>query len=389
MAFSAIAVGNCLQGAGRRLEAGPLEYQVYLEIARAGAPHNAAVVALGAAGLSLEFGEWHRCRSLLRDVLSARVDVGSVWVARLRSAGLAARSGQLSTAQQHLSRAEELAASLGLGRDPPALEFVDAATDVLAAAGRYQDVVAIVVTEIEAVAQWDPNWADALMARAAAATADWIERDPGDRDEAIARLDELEAARATAGPPSWPPAPGDPSPAAYRSLHDAHRSGAVRGHGGDADKWERSVQACDAAGLRWEAAQARYRFAAALLAQRRNRGEAGTLLREGLRIATDLGAEPLRADIEALALQAHISVADPHAEGRSREGAFTVNGLTMREQEVLGHVVAGRTYAEIATELFISEKTVSVHVSNLLRKTGTANRIELAALARRRSAGKH
>ena len=58
-------------------------------------------------------------------------------------------------------------------------------------------------------------------------------------------------------------------------------------------------------------------------------------------------------------------------------------GLTRRESEVLRHLVAGRTYAEIARALFISEKTVSVHVSHLLRKTGTSSRIELADLARR------
>jgi DNA-binding NarL/FixJ family response regulator len=47
------------------------------------------------------------------------------------------------------------------------------------------------------------------------------------------------------------------------------------------------------------------------------------------------------------------------------------------------HVAAGRTYREIARTLVVSEKTVSVHISNMLRKTGTANRIELAHLAHR------
>ena len=61
--------------------------------------------------------------------------------------------------------------------------------------------------------------------------------------------------------------------------------------------------------------------------------------------------------------------------------AFT--GLTARETEVLAHLVANRTNAEIAEALFISEKTVSVHVSNLLRKTDTGSRREVAALARR------
>jgi DNA-binding NarL/FixJ family response regulator len=47
--------------------------------------------------------------------------------------------------------------------------------------------------------------------------------------------------------------------------------------------------------------------------------------------------------------------------------------------------VAGHTYGEIARDLVVSEKTVSVHVSNMLRKTGAANRVELAQLARRRA----
>ena len=60
--------------------------------------------------------------------------------------------------------------------------------------------------------------------------------------------------------------------------------------------------------------------------------------------------------------------------------------LTAREREVLAHVVAGRTYAEIAAALFLSEKTVSSHISNMLHKTGTANRVELAGWATRRDA---
>ena len=61
--------------------------------------------------------------------------------------------------------------------------------------------------------------------------------------------------------------------------------------------------------------------------------------------------------------------------------AFT--GLTARETEVLALLVANRTNAVIARTLLISEKTVSVHVSNLLRRTDTGSRREVAALARR------
>jgi len=57
--------------------------------------------------------------------------------------------------------------------------------------------------------------------------------------------------------------------------------------------------------------------------------------------------------------------------------------LTSREREILSLVAGGATNQAIADQLFISEKTVSVHVSNILRKTGAASRVEAAALARR------
>jgi DNA-binding NarL/FixJ family response regulator len=62
-------------------------------------------------------------------------------------------------------------------------------------------------------------------------------------------------------------------------------------------------------------------------------------------------------------------------------------GLTEREREVLAFLVAGRSNGEIAKELFISDKTVSVHVSHILRKTGTATRVAAAAWAERRLPG--
>lgn len=58
-------------------------------------------------------------------------------------------------------------------------------------------------------------------------------------------------------------------------------------------------------------------------------------------------------------------------------------GLTAREQEVLRRLAAGRTNRQMAEELFISPKTVSVHVSNILAKLGVSSRGEAAALAHR------
>ncbi|WUH78902.1 response regulator transcription factor [Streptomyces sp. NBC_00435] len=58
-------------------------------------------------------------------------------------------------------------------------------------------------------------------------------------------------------------------------------------------------------------------------------------------------------------------------------------GLTSRERDVLRLVAVGHTNRQIAEELFISPKTASVHVSNILAKLGVAGRGEAAALAHR------
>ena len=58
--------------------------------------------------------------------------------------------------------------------------------------------------------------------------------------------------------------------------------------------------------------------------------------------------------------------------------------LTARETEILALVAEGRSNGEIGRQLFISAKTVSVHVSNILGKLNASGRTEAAAIARRR-----
>ena len=142
------------------------------------------------------------------------------------------------------------------------------------------------------------------------------------------------------------------------------------------------MTACAAAGMDWERQRAAWRLAAALVSAGQSRAEAADLLRSVHRFACEQEALPLKSSVEELAGMARISLAEPRRPGAEQAPAAFA-GLTARETEVLGHLVANRTNAEIAKALFISEKTVSVHVSNLLRKTDTASRREVAALARR------
>jgi DNA-binding NarL/FixJ family response regulator len=65
------------------------------------------------------------------------------------------------------------------------------------------------------------------------------------------------------------------------------------------------------------------------------------------------------------------------------ESAAQQLGLTPREAEVLALIAVGRTNRQIGDELFVSDKTASVHVSNILRKLGVKTRVDAAAVAQR------
>ncbi|MFD0413205.1 AAA family ATPase [Streptomyces sp. NPDC127108] len=112
-----------------------------------------------------------------------------------------------------------------------------------------------------------------------------------------------------------------------------------------------------------------------------DRDRAAELLRQAGAVAEHLGARPLAESVERLAQRTRLSLtgAPPTAPADPADAL----GLTSRERDVLRLVTAGRTNRQIAEELFISPKTASVHVSNILGKLGVAGRGEAAALAHR------
>jgi DNA-binding CsgD family transcriptional regulator/tetratricopeptide (TPR) repeat protein len=98
-------------------------------------------------------------------------------------------------------------------------------------------------------------------------------------------------------------------------------------------------------------------------------------LRRAAELADGLGARPLLEKVEASSRRARIPLG-----GAAARHSF---GLTPRELEVLRLVAEGRSNREIAGELFISAKTASVHVSNILAKLQVTSRGEAAATAHR------
>ena len=103
------------------------------------------------------------------------------------------------------------------------------------------------------------------------------------------------------------------------------------------------------------------------------------MLRAAHSIAAECGATALREACEQLARRARIRLSDePHAAAQPDDDPF---GLTAREREVLVLVAPGRTNRQIGEELFMSEKTASVHVSRILAKLEVSTRGEAGAVA--------
>lgn len=138
--------------------------------------------------------------------------------------------------------------------------------------------------------------------------------------------------------------------------------------------WQASVEAFAAYGEVHELARSRAGLADVLLAAGR-REEAEQQLREVETQARRLGARPLLDAVGSMRAA---------AAGRGAGSDGGDDPLTPREREVLALVAEGRTNGEVAKALFISTKTASVHVSNILAKLGAASRTEAAAVARRR-----
>jgi DNA-binding NarL/FixJ family response regulator len=129
-------------------------------------------------------------------------------------------------------------------------------------------------------------------------------------------------------------------------------------------------------GYVYETARTQWRLAEAL-AEAGQRDEAAAVWHAAASTAARLRAAPLRVALDDLARRARL---DPGRGPRVRGRAA---GLTERELEVLRLLARGLSNREIGAELFITPKTASVHVSNILAKLGASSRTEAAAIAHR------
>ncbi|MET7454635.1 AAA family ATPase [Streptomyces sp. NPDC005574] len=195
--------------------------------------------------------------------------------------------------------------------------------------------------------------------------------EPGARRWAETATELVTSARAVASRGGDGNAQG-PEGQAWLARAEAEWTRALSGP--DPEVWAGAVAAFDY-GEDYERARCRLRFAEALLTAER-RTEAAAEAGAARETAVRLGATPLLERADALIRRGRLTRPGPPAGDRAP-------ALTAREQDVLRLLARGRSNRQIGEELFISGKTASVHVSNILAKLGAASRTEAAAIAHR------
>ncbi len=343
------------------------------------------VLHINLAQFLLWRGRWEELEALAGDLLGRGAPPRSAFFLRMTLGELATARGDLDGAAAVLAEARRLAEAEGMEEPQFWAPFSGALAQRALEAGDLDAAAALAAEGLRVAGEEERHLAVRLAALAVgveAERADRLRADTGAGREAppgrAAVADRARslyaAAEAAAGP--------RPSPDAAAHLATA-RAELARVEGRpDADAWAAAAAAWAQLQRPYAVASARWRQGAALLAGARSPA-AAPVLGEAHGIAVRLGAVPLADRIARLARRARVRLGDGPAAGARDARPADPFRLTPREQEVLALVTRGRTNRQIAHLLFITEKTASVHVSNLLAKLGVANRREAAAVAHR------
>jgi DNA-binding CsgD family transcriptional regulator/tetratricopeptide (TPR) repeat protein len=330
----------------------------------------------------IKLGRWDAADERLRAAVTL-ADTDGLIASYLQQtlATLEVGRGELDRATEHLRSVQGIVGRVSVGAQHVGPFYYQLAQAAVWQ-GRHADARAAVVTGLSACLGVDgARYAAGLYPVGLGAEADQAERararhapdEEVDARRVAAEL--LEGARTLVTP--W-----GPEFAAHLATCEAEWTRVVGEP--DPERWQAAVDAWDQAAQPYPAAYARWRQAEALLTRRGARAAATTAVRSAHRTAEQLGATPLRREVEGLARRARIDLAEPEgvAEAPATRPAEPF-GLTPREREVLTLLADGRTNPQIAQAMFISAKTVGTHVSNILAKLGVASRGEAAAIAHR------
>jgi DNA-binding CsgD family transcriptional regulator len=325
-------------------------------------------------------GRWAEYEEQLNEIEMVDPIGIDAWRLAMQRAELAIARGSFDAARSELRRLPEYAAAAAGVKAYLAVERLEIAID--AAEGNLESALRRTIDAVsqpveDATLCTDESLEAITVGLAAGASFARRARRPEDRDEAIAMVKRLAGTIAQwVRDAHW--GGGEPGDLDAQLLHAAAEE--ARAEGRDStDQWEQVVEGWSRYAKQPSVAYAWWRAAEAAVREG-NRPEAARAARAGYEIASKIGWTTVRDGIVELARRARLEIDVPADIAPSAAERY---GLTVRELEVLALVAEGCTNRQIADALFISVKTASVHVSNILGKLGVANRGEAAAAARR------
>jgi DNA-binding NarL/FixJ family response regulator len=357
-------LSDALQSLGRSRESAEAAERGMELAARVGLTRSVygVLVAINRAEAKFHLGQWDEGERVLTRALDggpASPFASEILDHRARIAALAGRyeDARADLEAAHRLVPEPLGVQYSFARAFAAAEMARALGD---AAGAREVLRGALEHDVAPIARysWQLVW---LGLRVEAEASEPV-------PERVAALEALSRELPAATPPAL----------AYQALAAAE-SARMADH--DAG-WAEAIAATRSAGDPYLVAYALLRHAEAVCAAA-DRAGASPAVQEAARAAAALGAAPLLADVTALARRARVRIETDGTEAVAAKAGIDAFGLTQREREVLGLLADGRSNPQIAEELFISRKTASVHVSNILGKLGVASRGEAAAVAHR------
>jgi DNA-binding CsgD family transcriptional regulator len=379
----AINESHVLEGMG--------EHERAAEVARAGiasardyglARSTGTFLAINVAEPLVSLGRWDEAIDVIEHALALSPPRGNRLSLRQLAGDIALRRGDLAGARELADAAEAALSQTGKRGCREAQCYLPLArleAELFLAEGRPVDARNVVTAAADRFdLAHDPRYAWPLLAvgaRACAAAPTAAVRDRAAAERAgdlLGRLRTLAGKMDASGPVQLAGRLTFAAEAGPEPTDEAGGALALAQWDEAAAAWERVAQP-------YQTAVAMMRAADAAMAAG-DRDAAAQRLRRAAELADRLGARPLAEEIGLFARSARLALGAGRADTIP---APLPLGLTARESEVLRLVAAGRSNPEIAAELFISAKTASVHVSNILAKLGVGSRGEAAAAAYR------
>ena len=338
-------------------------------------------ISISAAADEFDLGEWEAAARRLAGIDEASLVASEQLLFDAVAARLAAARGEFVAAAQRLDGVLD-----GLDESVPTelVAYIGAvATEVAVLHGDPVEARGLLDVALRKIGpRQDRQYTAWLLSAGVRAEADLAELAHGRlaKETAIARAAELLAAleqrltRAGEGP----------APVAALAHLALARAELARAQGDAAPgRWGEAVAAWDALAQPYLATYARVRWARSLLVEAGRRPAAAALLDEARAFSEPRGAQSLSAAIDELARHARLTSQRFVREVDAAPEPWRAFGLTSREVEVLKLLELGITNEEIGARLFISHRTVGVHVSRILTKLDVPNRTLAAVTARR------